>query len=163
MILWQIKVQIKNFEVTVKRFDKTEACISFSGTLFSDIGHVEGVLIDVTERKRLEAKQLRAQRMESIGVLASGMAHDLKNLLVNVRIGTELLQKTLKDKDGKTMLASITLSAEQSINLVQQVLAFVRGVYRTICAASSSRPFAPGFVCNSGNSAVRHRGGKEYS
>ena len=119
---------IKNFEVTVKRFDKTEACISFSGTLFSDIGHVEGVLIDVTERKRLEAKQLRAQRMESIGVLASGMAHDLKNLLVNVRIGTELLQKTLKDKDGKTMLASITLSAEQSINLVQQVLAFVRGV-----------------------------------
>ena len=119
---------IKNLEVTVRRFDKTEACISFSGTLFSDKGYIEGVLIDVTEQKRLEAKQLRAQRIESIGVLASGMAHDLKNLLVPVKMAAELLQRKVEDKNSQSMLTSIGLSAEHSINLVQQVLAFVRGV-----------------------------------
>jgi signal transduction histidine kinase len=119
---------IKNLEITIQRFDKTEACISFSGTLFSDKGYIEGVLIDVTERKRLEVKQLRAHRIESIGVLASGMAHDLKNLLVPVKMAAELLQRKNEDKKSRAMLTSIGLSAEHSINLVQQVLAFVRGV-----------------------------------
>ena len=119
---------IKNLEITVQRFDKTEACISFSGALFPDKGYAEGVLIDVTERKRLEAKQLRAHRIESIGVLASGMAHDLKNLLVPVKMAAELLQRKIEDKNSQSMLTSIGLSAEHSINLVQQVLAFVRGV-----------------------------------
>jgi len=106
---------LKNFEVTIQRFDKTE-------------GYVEGVLIDVTERKRLEAKQLRAQRIESIGVLASGMAHDLKNLLVPVKMAAELMERRHGDQKDKSMLISIRHSAEQSINLVQEVLAFVRGV-----------------------------------
>ena len=119
---------MKNFEVTVRRFDKTEACISFSGTLFPDQGYIEGVLIDVTERKRLEAKQLRAQRTESIGALASGMAHDLKNLLVPVKMAAELLKRRLRMKAAGPYLTSIGLNAEHSINLVQQVLAFVRGV-----------------------------------
>jgi PAS domain S-box-containing protein len=129
-ILTTLKNQgtIKNLEVTVQRFDKTEACISFSGTLFSDQEYIEGVLIDVTERKRLEAKQLRAQRTESIGALASGIAHDLKNLLVPVKMAAELLQRKVEDQKSRSMLISIGLSAEHSINLVQQVLAFVRGV-----------------------------------
>jgi two-component system cell cycle sensor histidine kinase/response regulator CckA len=119
---------IKNLEVTVQRFDTTEVCISFSGTLFSEEGYIEGVLIDVTEQKRLEAKQLRAQRIESIGVLASGMAHDLKNLLVPVKMSAALLQRKYEDKTSRSMLTSIGESAEHSINLVQQVLSFVRGV-----------------------------------
>ncbi|MCX6121103.1 MAG: ATP-binding protein [Ignavibacteriales bacterium] len=129
-ILTTLKNQgtIRNLEITVRRFDNTEACISFSGTLFSDEGYVEGVLIDVTERKRLEAKQLRAHRIESIGVLASGMAHDLKNLLVPVKMAAELLKRKNDDKNSQSMLTSIGHSAEQSITLVQQVLSFVRGV-----------------------------------
>jgi PAS domain S-box-containing protein len=119
---------IKNLEATIRRFDKTEACISISGVLYPDQGYVEGVLIDVTERKRLEAKQLRAQRTESIGALASGIAHDLKNLLVPVRMAAEVLQRKVEDQKSRSMLVSIGLSAEHSINLVQQVLAFVRGV-----------------------------------
>ena len=130
LILTMLKNQgtMKNFEVTVRRFDKTEACISFSGNLFSDQGYIEGVLIDVTERKRLEAKQLRAQRTESIGALASGMAHDLKNLLVPVKMAAELLKRRHDDESSRSILTSIGLNAEHSINLVQQVLAFVRGV-----------------------------------
>jgi two-component system, cell cycle sensor histidine kinase and response regulator CckA len=119
---------MKNLEVTVRRFDKMEACISFSGTLFSEQGYVEGVLIDVTERKRLEAKQLRAQRTESIGALASGMAHDLKNLLAPVKMATKLLEQTNEDESSRSILTSIGICAEHSINLVQQVLSFVHGV-----------------------------------
>jgi PAS domain S-box-containing protein len=120
---------VKNLEVTIRRFDKTEACISFSGTLFSDQGYVEGVLIDVTERKRLEAKQLRAQRTESIGVLASGIAHDLKNLLAPVKMAAELLKRRYEgDENSRSIVASIQVCAEHSIDLVQQVLSFVRGV-----------------------------------
>jgi two-component system, cell cycle sensor histidine kinase and response regulator CckA len=121
------KRTIKNLEITIQRFDKTEACISFSGSFFPDEGYIEGVLIDVTEQKRLEAKQLRAQRIESIGVLASGMAHDLKNLLVPVKMAAELLQRNFEDQKSKSLLTSIGLSADHSLNLVQQVLAFVRG------------------------------------
>ena len=119
---------IKNLELTIRRFDKTEACISFSGTLFPDEGYIEGVLIDVTEQKRLEAKHLHTQRMESIGVLASGMAHDLKNLLVPVKMSAALLHRKYEDKKSRSMLTSIGESADHSINLVQQVLSFVRGV-----------------------------------
>jgi C4-dicarboxylate-specific signal transduction histidine kinase len=119
---------IKNFEVTVRRFDTTEACISFSGMLFPDKGYIEGVLIDVTEQKRLEAKHLHTQRMESIGALASGMAHDLKNLLAPVKVATELLQRKYRDKTSRSILTFIGKSAEHSIDLVQQVLSFVRGV-----------------------------------
>ena len=129
-ILTDLKYQgtIKNFEVTVRRFDTTEACISFSGTLFPDEGYIEGVLIDVTEQKRLEAKHLHTQRMESIGALASGMAHDLKNLLAPVKVATQLLHRKYRDKTSRSILTSIGKSAEHSIDLVQQVLAFVRGV-----------------------------------
>jgi signal transduction histidine kinase len=118
---------IKNLELTIQRFDKTEVCVSFSASYFPDEGIIEGVLIDVTERKRLEAKQLYAHRIESIGVLASGMAHDLKNLLVPVKMAAELLHRKYKDKKSELKLDSIGLNAEQGINLVQQVLAFVRG------------------------------------
>ena len=158
---------IKNLEVTVRRFDQTEACISFSGTLFSEKGYVEGVLIDVTERKRLEAKQLRAQRIESIGVLASGMAHDLKNLLSPVKIPAELLQRKNEDQKSRSILASIGLSAEHSINLVQQVLSFVRGVEgqhvplsavdllrRTLSAIQGTLPSAIEVVSNLPNTSA---------
>jgi signal transduction histidine kinase len=118
---------IKNFEITLHRFDETDACMSFSGSFFPDEGYIEGVLIDMTEQKRLEAKQLRAQRIESIGVLASGMAHDLKNLLVPVKMAAELLTRKSANRKNKSMLTSIGLNADQSLNLVQQVLSFVRG------------------------------------
>ena len=158
---------IKNLEVTVQRFDKTEACISFSGTLFSDQECIECVLIDVTERKRLEAKQLRAQRTESIGVLASGMAHDLKNLLVPVKMAAELLQRKHEDQKSRSMLTSIGLSAEHSINLVQQVLSFVRGVEgqhvplqavdllrRTVSAIQGTVPSNIEIVCDLPNNSA---------
>lgn len=119
---------VKNLETTIRRFDQSEACISISASLLPQANLVEGVIIDVTERKRLEVKQLRTQRTESIGVLATGMAHDIQNLLVPVKLASDMLKRKTEDQQSKEILDSIAVSAENSIDLVQQVLAFVRGV-----------------------------------
>jgi PAS domain S-box-containing protein len=83
---------------------------------------------DVTEKKRLEAQFLRAQRMESIGTLAGGIAHDLNNMLSPILMSIRLLQARFPDADSQRLLATIRKSAERGGDLVRQVLEFARGV-----------------------------------
>jgi two-component system cell cycle sensor histidine kinase/response regulator CckA len=52
---------------------------------------------DVTEQKKFEAQMLRVQRLESIGTLARGIAHDLNNMLVPILMSADLLMDRLKD------------------------------------------------------------------
>lgn len=84
---------------------------------------------DVTERKKLESQFLRSQRMESIGRLVGGIAHDLGNLLVPILLGVRVLSQRYKD-DAKTArtLEMIQKSAQRGSDMVKQVLAFARGV-----------------------------------
>lgn len=88
-----------------------------------------GVQIDITDKKALEAQFLHAQRLESLGTLASGIAHDLNNILTPVLSVAELLpiqQPGLNDTAHK-LLALLDRSAHRGIDLVQQILAFARG------------------------------------
>jgi PAS domain S-box-containing protein len=80
---------------------------------------------DDAEKRRLEAVVLRAQRMESIGALASAMAHDLNNVLAPILMALHTLQQKFTD-EGRC-LALIRQSAEQGKGLVERVLAFARG------------------------------------
>jgi PAS domain S-box-containing protein len=95
-------------------------------------GTPESVLVintDITERKRLESQFLRSQRMESIGRLVSGIAHDLGNLLVPISLGVKVLQQRFGDDEkASRTLSMIQNSAERGSNMVDQVLAFARGV-----------------------------------
>lgn len=89
-----------------------------------------GVLIintDITERKQLEEKFLRAQRLESLGALASGIAHDLNNALVPIVIGVEILGDEALSPDARSMIATMKASARRSTDMVQQMLLFARG------------------------------------
>jgi PAS domain S-box-containing protein len=88
------------------------------------------VSTDVTEKKQLEAQFLRAQRMESIGTLASGIAHDLNNILTPILANAQLLQMRLKNLDERNqrMLKTIEVNTKRGALLVQQVLSFARGV-----------------------------------
>src|SRR5215204_1483162 len=83
---------------------------------------------DVTEQKRTEEHLLRAQRMESIGTLAGGIAHDLNNILSPIIMSVEMLR--LKDADAETdrWLTLIGESAERGADLIKQVLTFARGL-----------------------------------
>jgi len=92
--------------------------------------HVLVINTDVTERKRLESQFLRSQRMESIGRLVGGIAHDLGNLLVPITLGVKVLKRRVGDTDDKVdrTLSMIQKSAERGSDMVEQVLAFARGV-----------------------------------
>ncbi|MEO7598195.1 MAG: MASE1 domain-containing protein [Opitutus sp.] len=83
------------------------------------------------ERKQLEEQFLRAQRMEGIGTLAGGIAHDLNNVLTPIVIGAELLREQDLDQESQRLLNNIEVSARRGANLVRQVLTFARGVEGT--------------------------------
>ena len=83
---------------------------------------------DMTQKKQLEAQFLRAQRLESIGTLASGIAHDLNNVLAPILMTAQLLETQLHDARSKRLLPILVTNAKRGANLVKQVLSFTRGV-----------------------------------
>jgi len=83
---------------------------------------------DITEKKRMESQFLRAQRMESIGTLAGGIAHDLNNVLSPILMAIDMLQLKATDESSKKWLEVLRANAERGGNMVRQVLSFARGV-----------------------------------
>lgn len=83
---------------------------------------------DITQRKKLEAQFLRAQRMESIGALAGGIAHDLNNVLSPIILSIDLLKRKIDDPAIHKILDTITTSAQHGAEMVNQVLSFARGL-----------------------------------
>jgi two-component system, cell cycle sensor histidine kinase and response regulator CckA len=85
---------------------------------------------DVTAKKQLEAQFFRAQRMESIGTLASGIAHDLNNILTPVLTTAQLLQMKPGNLDERSlhMLKILETNARRGAEIIKQVLSFARGV-----------------------------------
>ena len=83
---------------------------------------------DITERKKLESQFLRAQRFETIGALAGGIAHDLGNMLTPILIGTEALANDTSGNVSRKMLQTMHTSARHGLDMIKQILAFARGV-----------------------------------
>ncbi len=85
------------------------------------------VCTDITERKKLEAQFMRAQRLESIGTLAGGIAHDLNNVLSPIMMSVRTLKRRLDDEPSGKILEAIESSAKRGADMVRQVLMFGRG------------------------------------
>ncbi|NEQ98194.1 MAG: PAS domain-containing protein [Cyanothece sp. SIO2G6] len=108
--------------------------IAVNSSLFNDSAgqplRMIGIHMDITEKKELERKFLRAQRLESLGTLASGIAHDLNNILTPILGVVQLLPLQLPELSDRTRLLLDTLdsSARRGADLVKQILAFSRGV-----------------------------------
>ena len=121
-------------ELRVRTKDDEERIVESRWSLVRDSAgdpkHVLVINTDITERKRLESQFLRSQRMESIGRLVGGIAHDLGNLLVPITLGVKVLKRRVDDGDEKVAqtLSMIRKSAERGSDMVEQVLAFARGV-----------------------------------
>ncbi|MEH1966883.1 hybrid sensor histidine kinase/response regulator [Nostoc sp.] len=95
-----------------------------------DRGQAKSILIvnsDITEKKQLEAQFLRAQRMESLGTLASGIAHDLNNALTPMMMTVQLLEARLPDEKSQQWLTIMETNVKRAADLVKQVLWFSRG------------------------------------
>ena len=119
-------------ELTHKRRDGHPFTVEARWTLLrDDAGEARAIFAisaDISEKKRLEAQYLRAQRMESIGLLAGGIAHDLNNVLSPVIMATQLLKLKHHDEESQRLLDTIVTSARRGAGLVQQVLSFSRGI-----------------------------------
>ncbi len=87
-----------------------------------------GISNDITEKKRFETQFLRAQRVENIGALASGIAHDLNNILTPLLVSVQVLREKVTDSDGKKLLEALEANVQRGASLVKQVLAFGRGM-----------------------------------
>jgi two-component system, cell cycle sensor histidine kinase and response regulator CckA len=83
---------------------------------------------DVTQKKALEAKYLRAQRLESLGSLAGGIAHDLNNVLSPIMLAMSLLKNNVKDESSQQMLTLVEESARRGSDMVKQVMMLGKGV-----------------------------------
>ena len=96
------------------------------------------VSTDVTEKKQLEEQFFRAQRLESLGILAGGIAHDLNNVLTPIMMAVQLLQLKISDAQSKTWLTLLETNVRRGADLVKQVLSFARGMQgeRTIIQIS---------------------------
>jgi PAS domain S-box-containing protein len=82
---------------------------------------------DITEKKKMEKQFLRAQRMESIGTLAGGIAHDLNNVLSPILMSLEVLKLKYIDQESQVWLTLLQASAERGASMVKQILSFARG------------------------------------
>ena len=85
-------------------------------------------MTDLTERHELAEQKLRSQRIESIGTLAGGIAHDLNNVLTPIVMAAALLADSDLPPDDIELVSTITLSAHRAAEMVKQVLTFARGV-----------------------------------
>jgi PAS domain S-box-containing protein len=88
---------------------------------------IQVVLRDLTERKQLETRLLRTQRLESIGTLAGGIAHDLNNVLTPILMAVKLLKKERPEAQRRELLATAQASAERGADMVRQLLSFAGG------------------------------------
>ncbi len=92
-----------------------------------NIIELRGTVQDITERKRLEEELMQAQKLEAIGRLAGGVAHDFNNMLGIILGRCELLQKSLaNDRKSAVHATEIKKSAERAAGLTRQLLAFSR-------------------------------------
>jgi two-component system cell cycle sensor histidine kinase/response regulator CckA len=114
----------------------TKACnkilVDSRWTLVRDAkGRPKSILVvnsDITEKKRLDAQFLRVQRLESIGALAGGIAHDINNILSPILLSVRMLQMRFADPESQRFLAILRESAERGGEMIKQVLQFARGV-----------------------------------
>ncbi|ODG98287.1 hypothetical protein A4S05_09460 [Nostoc sp. KVJ20] len=94
---------------------------------------------DITQIKQLEKQFFHVQRMESIGTLASGIAHDLNNLLSPILMSVHLLKAKSCDQQINQMLSIIESNAKRGADLVKQVLSFARGIEGDVEGQTATR------------------------
>ena len=122
--------RIKGFETTFQRRDGSPMPVRISGSLIRDVDgteHFEGYVEDMTLQSTLEQQVRQAQKLEAVGRLAGGMAHDFNNVLVVIKLSTELMLCQITPDNPLTKpLLQVSNAADRAAALTRQMLAFGR-------------------------------------
>ncbi|MEO6993948.1 MAG: PAS domain S-box protein [Lacunisphaera sp.] len=98
-----------------------------------------GTHSDITERKQLELQLLHSQRMESLGTLAGGVAHDLNNILTPMLMAGTVLKEKLADPVDQALMTQIESGAKRGAAIVRQLLAFSRDLPQSRAAVDVAK------------------------
>jgi PAS domain S-box-containing protein len=123
--------QIKDFELTLRRKDGKKIIVLETATaVYDDNKHIaayEGIFRDVTDQRLLERQLFQSQKMESIGLLAGGVAHDFNNILTAIKGYADILKlKMGPTHDFYNSIESIIKAADRAEDLTKQLLGFSR-------------------------------------
>jgi len=126
-----LKGEWRGEQCQVNRGDET-VIVESQWTLVQDeAGKPKSILIvntDIREKKKMEAQFLRTQRIDSLGTLAGGIAHDLNNVLAPILMAAQMLKTKFTDPQSQRLLTVVESSAKRGADMVKQVLTFARGV-----------------------------------
>ncbi len=118
-------------ELTNRKKDGTpyieEMTVAPVRNIAGEVAHFIAIKTDITERRGLENRFLRAQRLQSVGLLAGGIAHDLNNVLTPIMLSAEMLREETLSPAGRNCVERIRSSVVRSAGVIQQVLTFSRG------------------------------------
>jgi PAS domain S-box-containing protein len=125
-----LRKKISSLETVRMRKDGSRVPVNIHTVPLEVEGHRAGVYAiyeDITRRKRAEEDAFRSQRIESIGSLAGGIAHDLNNVLAPILLAIEILKRRVADERAIQILDTLESSARRGSNMVRQILTFARG------------------------------------
>lgn len=118
-------------ELSLTTCDGRNVIVDFRMTLVGDAAGRPtarlSIATDITEKRQLEKRFLRTQRLESLGLLAAGVAHDLNNVLAPILMSAPLLRQRATAADDLRMLDILEKNAERGAALVRQILGFAHG------------------------------------
>lgn len=119
------------YDVAIRVAGGREMIVDFAlSPLREEDGRVRQLVataVDITERKKLEQQFLRAQRVEAIGTLASGVAHDLNNILAPMLMAASLIKDKLNSPRDQAVARIIETGAQRGAAVIRQLLTFSRG------------------------------------
>jgi len=128
--------EFRNFEARLYRKDRSVAWFRYSGLIYPEKGFIEGVAADITEEKKLGEQLLQAQKMEAIGTLAGGVAHDLNNILSGIVSYPDLLLMQIPETSPLIKpILTMKNSGKKAAHIVQDLLTLTRrGVVTEVVA-----------------------------
>ncbi len=121
--------QVQNYEARLRIRDGSSRWFSYSGKLFPEAGIIEGVVIDISEKKLAEEQIVRANRLSSLAQLSAGIAHEIRNPLSSISLFTDILcdpEKFHRSGQEMEILNEIKNCSYRISEIIKKVLNFAR-------------------------------------
>ncbi len=125
------KDELKDYQLTIRQFSGKPRDLLCSLKLIRDengaVSRINGILRDITEKKALEAQLMQAQKMEAVGTLASGIAHNFNNLLMGIKgRASILLSEENLPAMTRELLEGIEACVDDASDMTKQLLGYGR-------------------------------------